>query len=392
MRFIALVFLPLSIFASDILTLANIAYEKNPKLKLIQNQSNAKYFDIQNSTIEKNPTLGFGITDINLNEPLKRDLEPMQTHFITLSQTFTDGDKFEANKYLKLIENQIIKTKLNHEKELILKQLYKYYFEYEKLLLDKKLFQEKIKNIKDIQAFHNTHINHKQAYQTSIQNQLSLESLKLKLVEIEQKTELIFINISEIVNEKVDSISITSQLQFKETIKVKHPLLELGNLAIKEAEAKKILDESKTSSDYTLSAGYYQRKSRDDYINLGVKIPLQIYDREENLVKKSIIQIEEVKNNLSAIENKLYKSLQTNISNKKTNELFIKSLKKIITLQEKELALITNQNTMNTLLDSLSVKNKIIDNKLQINKHQYKLNLTKVELAYLSGFLRINHE
>jgi len=392
MRFILLTLLPLSIFASDIHTLANIAYENNPQFKLLQNKIKSKDFDILNSTIENNPVLNLGITDINMNKPLQRDLEAMQTQFISISQKFTNNDKFNANKNIYTLEKKIVQTSIQHTKELILKQLYSYYFKYTKLQGDKKLLQEKIINIKQIQKFHNNHINHKQAYQSTIQNELSLENLQIRLLKIQQKIAVIFINISEITNKKILSISSNNKLIFKDIVAKNHSLLELAYLNIQKVQAKQNFMYAKTSSDFTLSAGYYQRDSRDDYINLGIKIPLQIHDTEDNLVKKYNFQIEEATNQLEVLQNKLNNTMKTNLSNIRFSILTLKSLDKIINLQNKELRLITNQNNINTLIKALQLKNKILDNKLEKNKQNYLYNLAKLELSYLSANLRINHE
>jgi outer membrane protein TolC len=388
----ALVFLPLSIFASDITSLVNSAYDKNPQIQLLKEKIKAKDFDIQNSTIDKNPMLSFGVTDINLNEPLKRDLEAMQTHYISVAQEFTDKDKQNSKKDIAILEKQIIQTKLNLEIEQLTKKLYKYYFEYKKLCNEIRLINKKIKNIQHIKSFHTSHINHEEAYQASINNDLTLEKLKLKLIKIEQKKEQIFIDISELVNEKITAISISKDLLHSDTLDENHLVLQIKKLQIKKAKAINKLAKNNTSSDFTLSAGYYQRESRDDYLNLGVKIPLQIYNKEDNLIKQSKIKINEATHELESLKNQLIKSLYTNISNKKLEKLTISSLEKIIQLQEKELNLITNQNNMNTLLQALNLKNKIIDNKLQINTQNYLLNIASLELAYLGGNLRISHE
>ena len=392
MRFMFLIFLPFSIFASDIHTLANIAYKNNPQFKLLDNKIKSNEFDILNSTIENNPILSLGITDINIDKPLKRDLEAMQTQFISLSQKFTNNNKLNANKDIYKVEKQIIKTSIQHTKELILKKLYSYYFEYTKLQLDKKILNKYITNIKQIQKFHNNHINHKQAYQASIQNDLNLENLQIRLLKINQQIEIIFINISELTNQKITSINSNNKLIYNNKLAINHSALELANLQIKKEQAKQNLLNTKTSSDFTINAGYYIRESRDDYINLAIMFPLQVSDIEDNRVKQSTYKIEESKNDLEVLKNKLNNAMQTNLSNIKFSTLTLNSLDKVIKLQNKELKLITSQNNINTLIKALELKNNILSNELKKNTQNYLYNLAKLELSYLSANLRINHE
>ena len=46
----------------------------------------------------QNPVIGFGLNDINLDTPKSRDLEPMQTQYISYSQVIPTNGKLETQK------------------------------------------------------------------------------------------------------------------------------------------------------------------------------------------------------------------------------------------------------------------------------------------------------
>ena len=62
------------------------AYQNSPKIQKIQNEISYLSDDIKLSRVFDNPTLKIGVNDVLLNKPLDRNLEPMQTQYIAISQ------------------------------------------------------------------------------------------------------------------------------------------------------------------------------------------------------------------------------------------------------------------------------------------------------------------
>merc|ERR1711941_115423 len=113
--------------------------EKNYSFKALENGIAIAKVQIDLSTKWQNPILSFGATDIQFEDTIKRDKEPMQGHFVGISQVIPMGDKLEISKKIalnefayniKLIEERIFlldELKNNTKKlEDFLKELYKY--------------------------------------------------------------------------------------------------------------------------------------------------------------------------------------------------------------------------------------------------------------------------
>lgn len=392
MKFLLLVCITLPLFAKDIASLAKITFDNNPTIKELRNQIKAKNFDILNTSNYKNPVVSIGVNDISLDDPLKRDIEAMQTQYINFSQEITNSSKLHMKKNIEKYNQIILSSKLENEKNLIVKKLYIYYFQYTTLQNDIKLYKQQQNNLLQIKDFHTNHITHKEAFQTMIQNDFMIENLQLQIIQAQEQIKQILFEIKELSGESIDSIETVYIPTFQNSIATNHPLLTINQTKIQQAKAQTKLAQENKESDFTLSAGYYNRDSKDDYINLGVKIPLQIYSTEDNIVSQSLQNTQIMIHQLE--QTKLYLEKTYNISYSRytlANDS-IRSLKKQnqYLIQEKEY--INTKNKLSNILEILALENKIIQNKILTNQQIKNKNIASIELSYLSSQLRINHE
>jgi len=392
MKFVLLACITLPLFAKDITALANITFNNNPKIKELHKQIKAKEFDILNTANYKNPVVSIGVNDINLNDPIKRDIEAMQTQYINFSQEIVNSSKLHIKKNIEKYNQIILSSKLENEKNLILKKLYIYYFQYATLQDNIQLYKQQQNNILKIKDFHTNHINHKEAFQTMIQNDIMIENLQLQIIQSQEQIKQVLFEIKAISGESINSIESTDLPIFQNSVDKNHPLLTINQTKIQQAKEQTKLAQENKASDFTLNAGYYNRDSKDDYINLGIKIPLQIYSTEDNLVSKSLQNTQIMTHQLEQTKLNLEKKYNISYSKYTLADYSLKLLKKQnqYLIQEKEY--INTKNKLSNILEILDLENKIIQNKILMNQQIKNKNIASAELSYLSSQLRINHE
>jgi len=390
MKVFLLLLLSISLFAENVTSLINKAYLNNPSIQSLTKQIETFNYDIENSTLYKNPVVTIGLNDINLSKPNKRNIEPMQTNYISISQEITNSDKLHYKKQIELSNKKIASLFLEEQKNKIFKTIYSYYFKYNQLAKKITLHQDKIKNIQKIQAYHTNHTEHKKAFQDILNNDLTIDKIKLQIIFNKEKQKQILIEISELVNEEVNSITLSSNNlpnSFTNTINT-HTLLEIEKEKLQKTSYKKDLSQENRSSDYTLSGGYYQRDELEDYVSIAIKIPLKFYGKEKNEFLKAKKEISIAQSKVDAITNTLNKKYKLELSKQRLAKQSIVYINRINEHLLKEKELITNKNNFNSLLEVLQVENKILNNQIQKTKYFKELQLANIELAYLTSRLK----
>lgn len=395
MRFFLSFIFTFSLYAQDINTLVLKAYQNNPTIQKLQNQIESTTHDIANSDLYKNPSVTIGLNDINLDEPDRRDIEAMQTNFISISQEITDSDKLNYKKQIELSNQKILQLTLNEQKNILAKNIYNYFIDYQQLEKRIQLNNQKIENIDKTKDYHTNHMQYTKAFQEILNNDLTIDKLQLQVIFDQEKQKQILIELSELINEPISNISFNN-FTIPKTVDTQineHTLLLIEKEKIQKATfAKKLADENQ-SSDYMISAGYYNRDSFDDYVSVALTIPLNIYGKEKNESLKARKNIDIAGNALTEVHNRLEKRYKLELSKK---ELAQKSLSYIDKINEhllKQKDLIVNNTNFDSLLEVLMIENKILDNEILQIQYKKELENISVELAYLtSHFKEITHE
>lgn len=388
MKAFILILFSISLYGFTIDEAIDSAMKNNLSLKTLEQQVQNKNYDIKNSEVYKNPMLSIGLNDILLKEPTARDLEPMQTNYVAISQEITNGDKIKYKKQIESINKQILETILKEKQTKIKQNIYKLYFTYDFLTKQIKILDDKLQNIKQINIYHNNHIEDKKAFSMVLRNQLKIDMLILKQTQLKEQKIQILATLEELINKRVLDIvpttySVSDSAKNIET----HNLLQIEALKIKSELAKKDLSEAKKSANITLYGGYYHREEFDDYLNFGVKIPLKIYDKEENDFQKSLEQITIAKTQQDRLKLQLEKEYQIALSKKDVAKSSIEITKKLIVNILKEKELLISQNSKDTLLKSLMFDNEILDSELLLQKYQKEFFVQSVMLDYLNSRL-----
>ena len=388
MKALLLLIISISLYGVSIDKVIDTAYKNNPTIKKLQEQILSKDYDILNSDLYKNPVITIGVNDINLDEPKKRDLEAMQTNFISFSQEITWSDKLKLKTKIEHINKDIIKLLLKEEKNKIAKDIYNLYFIIEELNKKIQLNNKILQNTQKIKNYNNNQIQNTKAFQSSIQNDIIIDKTKLKIESYKELISQKYAQLLEITNKDISNISIKKHPKYKDQNSIKkHLILQIQNTQIDKALNKKDLAIKNKTPNYTISGGYYNRDSFDDYINIALKFPINIYSKEKNQVSKSKKLINIEKNRYNELKNKLIKNYKISLSQYNLASKSIEFTKKIIKHLKKEKELISKQNYNTSILQILNLDNKILKNSIDLEKYKKNLFIAQTNLSYLTSNL-----
>jgi len=355
--------------------------KNNSSLKEKQAFINASKVNIELSNTWQNPVLGFGVNDINLDEPTSRDIEAMQTQFISYSQVIPTNGKLQSQKEIKQYDLNINQIEFNNYKQKLKSQALRYsytvYYENEKLEIVNRYIENLGKQKELMQLLYE---NGKIAQSKVVGLDLRIYKLKLKKQKIKYKISKIKLALENIVYTKIDTIEINNHItemviNIDDTLE-KHPLVLIQKEKIKQQQEKTDLAKKKNFSDVKFTVGYYNRKKFDDYMSFNIAIPLSIQGREKLEVRKSKV-------NEIAIQNSL-ESLQQQI---KTT---IKDLEKQKDISKQNFDLI--ENTMIPLNDTLEESHTIhLSTNMMNSISVYESVNSKYDLILLSKDEKINY-
>jgi len=368
-------------YAQSLDSLLELVETKNYILKAKEVKIKSNLVDEQLSSTWSNPVIGIGVSDINLDEPTARDIEAMQTQFITYSQVIPTNGKLELSNEIRKYDTQISELAYTDFKQKLQSEVilygYNIYYNNEKLTV----LEKYLKNLEHQKKLMNL------LYENGKLDQSSLVTQDIKIYKLNlQKQKILYSiskmkkNLENIVYTKIDTITL-GDLFANFTIDIhnileNHPLILMEKEKIKQQSQKIALENSKKISDVKLTVGYYQRERFDDYVSLNVSIPLSIQGREKLEIKKSKIE-------KNIIEDKL-RGLQQQIKST------IEDLQENIKLSKQNFILI--DETMIPLNDTLEQSHKM---HLSANTMQsiqvYESTNSKLELLLLSQDEKINY-
>lgn len=317
-------------YAQSLEGLFKILEKKNLILKNRSDTTLIKNQEIDLASKWDNPILGVGANDFLLDNFDKRDLEPMQTHFITLSQKIPTNGKLSIkeniSKTQKEISDYLYKDTLLKQKSTLIKYVYTYSIIKEKL----KLLNRYINNVKKIKKLHSSHLSIGKMTQQSIEKSNILEKklfIKRRKLMLLKKTTIF--KIQKLLFRKISTIKTSLKMNKKITQNIaNHPLLKAYKKKITNSNQNLILKRADKTPDIKLQVGYFQRESRSDYLSFNLAMPLPIRGSEENKIAiatlkqaQAIRELKTLKNNFKQ-ELSIYNSI---MKEAKSNFLVIKT-------------------------------------------------------------------
>ncbi|WP_373070722.1 TolC family protein [Sulfurimonas sp.] len=381
------IFLAVNIFGDSLDELL-IQLEKNSSL--IQAQKSivsAKQKDISIQTNYKNPKLSFGVNDIMLSKDKynKFDLEPMQTQYIAISQEIEDGDKIDSKKSIALYALQKENFVLEDLYYDLLKQLRQINIQIIKSKEILSLLDKKILNLNTLKKyFINT---------TSSMTNISLLSkadekiykakeqkynLLTKIDNLQNRFSYILGEQYNIFNDDLNNLN--DQEEFELTPKYK--AYEMDKNIAKEQVTYAKLEES---PNFTFNFSYNRRESFDNYVNVGIAIPLPIYGTEE----EKVIKTNELFRKSTFAEDDFLRKVKMKYENYKSKTLFLKNSLNDITLVieslDSELSYSNNNfNDVSNTPQIIENRNKKIDFEIRKVQLLEQIDLSRLEIDYIT--------
>ena len=311
--------------AQSIESILKLVDTNNYNLKEKQTQIQSSKINVDLSEIWQNPVLGFGVNDINIDEPTSRDIEAMQTQFITYSQNIPTNGKLQSLNKIQTHNLNIKKIEFNDYKQKLKSKVMEYsyivYYEKEKL----KIINQYIINLnkqKELMAL--LYENGKIDQSKLVSIDIRIYKLKLQKQKINYKVSQFRVALENIVFQKITDIEISNNIENSKIDLSKvlnnHPLVLIEKEKIKQQQENTYLEEKKTLADVKLTVGYYNREKFDDYLSFNVAIPLSIQGREKLKIKKSQVNTVSLKNNLKSLQQQIKTTIENLEEKQKTSK------------------------------------------------------------------------
>lgn len=377
--------------AQTIEQIVNSVLEKNYKLKSLESAIDTSKQQIELSSKWQNPVLSFGATDIQLNDISKRDLEPMQAHFIGISQTIPLGDKLEISQKIAHDDYEISKLQLEDKRLELKSNIYELSYKIKLIEQRLSLFDEFKSNTLKLEKLLKELYKYGKANQTQILNtQILYKELNLKSQQLQTMLNSSNLKLEQLTYEKIEKIN--ENLEIKNITLTKnidtHPKILQLNQNIEKLNNISHLEKEKKNSDIKVNLAYFQRKAREDYINLSFAMPLSIRGSEDIKSRKAKYKSIEVKNSLEdmklTFKNRI-ETLQQIIDDSKTTYKIIQKdiLPKYFELQK----VLESYNSFSSF-KNIDTKS-LIKNQNEIIK--YKLNAINEKEKYFSALAKSHY-
>ena len=371
---------------SNAQTIDNIVentFKNNFNLKALEESIKSTKEQISLSSKWQNPTLTFGINDIQFDDVSKRDLEPMQSQFIGFSQIIPIGEKLQKQEDIAKSDYKISKYLLEERKLQYKSKIYEYIYKV-KLLKEKlALFQEFKSNTLKLEELLTKLYKYNKATQIQIINtQVLYQELNLKSQKLQTLLNTTNLNLEQIIYENIENIenididTKIKKIEFPTNIN-SHPKILSLIQSSKKQDNISILEKEKKNSDIKVSLNYFQRDEKyEDYINIAFAIPLSLRGSEDIKSRQAKIKTVEINHNIQDVKlsfkNKI-KILQENIDDSITSLDIInnKILPKFNHLQKvlesynsfNSFEMIDSKSLINNLNEIIKYKLKTIDEK-----------------------------
>jgi cobalt-zinc-cadmium efflux system outer membrane protein len=340
-----------------------------------------------------NPKLGIGANDLLLDNISTRDKEPMQTHFVTLSQKIPLGGKIHLRQEIAALQKKAAQLRYAAQVKKLRSKLLRYAFKaaiVERKIATIKRYRQNVRKLKHL--YQKRFSIGRGSQQRVKESEISLKRLLIKQEKLTTQRADLLDQIAQLVYEDITSIETgleTNQTVFTD-IK-NHPQLRLAQIELKQAKERHALARAKKIPDITLGVGYYQRVNRSDYLALNANIPLPIRNKESKGIKIARLQIRQRQQRLDALRFKLIlqeKALRRRLADAKKSytriqEEIIPMQRYIHKLLKQEI--FTQNSSTTTLIQNL---NETIRLELDAYDELERYFETYAELDYFSGAVR----
>lgn len=387
MKLSILLIVPFVCFSAEFSEVFEKALERSPTILAKHEKILASRQTISSEATYKNPIITIGANDLLLNEKfLKRDLEPMQTQFIGITQEFETFGKLSLKEAILRTDTLILEYELE---DLKLDLYKKTALSVEKIstfgaLVE--MLEQKKSNLEMLLNYYESSVSVADSFKMSVGLQKKIFSVEDKILELKDKVESFKNEFKYLTNQDYSPLQIVgiSDEFLQDDIK-KSPRYKIFEIKTKQLELQNRLEERKKYSNVNLNISYNYRQKYDDYLSLSASFALPIYGTEDAKVKKTQHLIAE---NIQKEDNYMQNAAMLFQNNYKRMEYLSQRVKNLdaILQKYKELNSYDKSNIKNSVMLEKNIENENLLLDLEIEKLKYKLDIKTAlfELFYLT--------
>ncbi len=390
--------LSLSLEAQTLDETIEYSIKHNYQLQILEEEVSIVNEQKEIESFWENPILKVGINDIQGERPLSRNLESMQNQYVTLSQTIPLSNKLEVASQLEDKKKRVIELRAISLKVDIASVVRGAFIEANNAKKTLTILDDYIAFLKTpLQLLINLSSVEKNSVDKYIKTQLLQKSYQLQRESALQRIKIAKEKIELVGNLKIDTFSdeVLEKDYMKESLNSllnrveETPKLAIATALKDVANQGVTLAQEKEQADLTITAGYYQRFDRNDYISLGISYPLYTHGKEQRqrvqAMKRTNIQA------LSYKQVKVEIEQQLKIALHELKALY-QELKILEESREKILQLIANAKSELSVGGSLvryyELFTKKTNNALAINKNRLSIALIENQIMKLLGEIK----
>lgn len=378
-----------SMYSQNIDDIVKNTISQNYSIKSLESSIEISKEQISLASKWKNPVISIGATDIQLNNILQRDLEPMQAQFIGYSQVIPVGNKLEIEKTIAKEDYKISQLILEDKKLQLKSKIYEYIYTIKLLEERLFLFEEFKTNTLKLEKLLTQLYKYNKANQVQIINsKIMYQELNLKSQNLKTAINALTLNLEQITYEKNIDVNFDNRLK---DIKLytsidSHPkILSLLQNSKKFNNISK-LELEKKNSDIKMNIAYFKRDSKfEDYVNLSFAIPISVNGSEEIKSRKAKFKAIEINHMFEDLKLTFKNKIETLQQNMDDAQISFNLIDKNILPKYKQLGkILENYNSLNTFKN---INSKSIINNLN-ETIKYKLKAIDEKQKYFTALAK----
>jgi len=366
---------------------------QNPEIKSMEAEAKAAAEEATISGKLDNPRLGIQVTNIDFENPTKRNIEPMQQIMYSLSQNIPITAKLSAREEAKKSLVQAINHRVSQKKldiELALKHTG---YELAKAKETKKIYEKYLQTLKfALELSRASNISGAISHNELIRGDMEIASFMRKINDLDAAEK------AQIRRLKSFGVTVDDDIQIHFDMPQKDAKDITAESSMEYASANTMIESSQKAlrseslaliPDIGVTLGYASSDVKyRDYWFFGVSIPLPIYGKENAAIRKKSYELsakkdesENIKNNLSyELENSKIKYETAKKNYALTDSVLKTQLKHLLesALASSKTSGASKAYAISTIKDALSLE-------LELVNYKYDANVALAQIKKLSG-------
>lgn len=385
-------------YAQSLDSLISQALATHPSLQTITSTTEALNKQQALDGKLSNPKLTVGMNDIRLDAPGRYQLEPMQSQYVMISQTFPINGELALKTQKTALEISSTNETLSTAKANLVANVKKLAYQVvanQQMNELQQQFGEILEQMGELHvAYGETGTEH---HLMLIRSDISRSENELRLTHLHNENKRLLARLEELVGNPVESIEVSLEMKdleskksyLRRTLQL-YPDLNKLHTKKKQTETSLKLAEVQSIPDITVGLGYFYRDAYEDYVSLSLAIPLPVYGREKAEEEREQYRLKSAQSTILEVERELKSQVAIAWQNAYESQQQQGLLKKILEQTSQAMKVINGQiesgqtrpeQLLRTANDQLIIEQKIIQEKL-------KFHLALTELDRLQGVQR----